>query len=97
VYDSVTLDVGTIDWSAVEFAGSYALDIGGSPEDLDGDGNLDQVFHFETQEINLTADSTEAYLTGATTGGIYFEARDSVRIVPPSNSNAGVEGMDNIK
>ena len=48
-----------------------------------------KVYHFNTQETNLTIDSTEACLTGMTTGNIYFEGRDSIHIVPPSDSNAG--------
>ena len=77
------------------FAGASALNIGGSPEDLDGDENLDQVYHFNAQETDLSIDSTEACLTGMTTNNIYFEGFDSVRIVPPSDSNAG--GQDKSK
>jgi len=83
-YEGVILDASTIDWSSVVFTEAPALNIGKSPaEELDGDGYLDQVYHFNTQETNLTVDSTEACLTGMTTGNIYFEGYDGVRIVPP--------------
>ncbi len=71
--------------------------MGGSPEYLDGDENLDQVYHFNTQATNLAMDSTEACLTGMTTNNIYFEGCDSVRTVPPSDSNAGGQGKSKDK
>ena len=51
-------------------------------EDVDGDGDIDLLFHFKTQELNLTEDSTEATLTGATYGGTPIEGTDTVNIVP---------------
>lgn len=50
---------------------------------MDADGDLDSVFHFATESLTLTAASTQATLTGQTSGNIYFEGTDSVRIVPP--------------
>lgn len=82
-YSGVSFDATTIDRSSLLFAGAPDLGIGKSPQDLDGDGDLDQVFHFDTPALNLTASSTSATLTGQTTGNIYFEGTDSVRIVPP--------------
>jgi len=83
-YEGVVLDASAIDWSSVVFGGAPALDIGRSPaEDLDDDGYLDQTYHFNTQDTDLTGDSTEARLTGMTTGNIYFEGYDGVRVVPP--------------
>lgn len=82
-YQAISFDATTIDSSSLVFAGAPDLGIGKSPQDLDGDGDLDMVFHFATQKLNLTATSTQATLTGKTTAGIYFEGSDSVRIVPP--------------
>lgn len=38
-------------------------------EDVDGDGDLDLLFHFKTQKLNLDENSIEATLTGTTYGG----------------------------
>lgn len=51
-------------------------------EDVDGDGDLDMLFHFEPQELNLTASSNEAMLTGKTTAGTPIYGTDTVNIVP---------------
>jgi len=49
--------------------------------DVDNDGDLDMLFHFKTQELNLDADSIEATLVGESTGGS-IEGTDTVNIVP---------------
>jgi hypothetical protein len=51
-------------------------------EDVDGDGDTDMGFHFETQELNLDEQSTEATLIGLTYGGMPFQGKDTVNIVP---------------
>jgi hypothetical protein len=66
--------------STIKFAGASPLKW--KMEDVDGDGDLDMLFHFSTQDLNLNGDSLEATLTGKTTGGIDFEGKDSVNIVP---------------
>lgn len=83
IYQGVSFDATTIDRSSLEFAGGPDLGIGESPQDLDADEDLDMVFHFDTQKLNLTATSIQATLTGQTTTGVYFEGSDSVQIVPP--------------
>ncbi|HUV56184.1 MAG TPA: hypothetical protein VMV84_03020 [Dehalococcoidales bacterium] len=50
--------------------------------DVDDDGDLDLLFHFKTQELDLDEDSTEATLTGATDTGQPIEGTDTVNIVP---------------
>jgi glyoxylase-like metal-dependent hydrolase (beta-lactamase superfamily II) len=51
-------------------------------EDIDGDGDIDLIFHFDTQKLNLTASSIEATLTGQTIDDQEITGTDSVRIVP---------------
>ncbi len=51
-------------------------------EDADNDGDLDLLFHFKTQQTNLTEDNTEASLTGATYDGQPIQGTDTVNIVP---------------
>jgi hypothetical protein len=48
-------------------------------EDADGDGDLDMVLHFETQQTGIDPGDTTACLTGTTTGGQAIEGCDSIR------------------
>jgi len=73
-------DASTVDPDTVEFAG--AEPVRWTMEDVDGDGDMDMLFHFKTQELNLDEDSTEAILTGATLDGTSIEGTDTVNIVP---------------
>ena len=50
--------------------------------DVDDDGDVDILFHFKTQELNLDKSSTDATLTGQTFGGDAIIGTDEVRIVP---------------
>lgn len=68
-----------VDVNTVEFAGASPVRF--SFEDVDLDGDIDLVFHFSTQDLQLTSSDTEATLTGETSGGIPFTGTDSVRIV----------------
>ena len=73
-------DANTVDPETVEFAG--AEPVRSTLEDVDSDGDLDMLFHFKTQELNLDEDSTEATLTGKTLDEIDIVGMDSVNIVP---------------
>ena len=80
VLTTSTFNASLVDPSTVLFAG--ADPVRWTLEDVDGDGDLDMLFHFNTQDLNLTASSTEATLTGKTTSGQAFGGTDSVNIVP---------------
>jgi ELWxxDGT repeat protein len=86
-FDATTVD--TSDPSRLRF-GDVRLSARVSPtrsklEDVDGDGDLDLLLFFSTQEIRergaLVADSTEAELTGFTVSGQFLRGTDAVRIV----------------
>jgi hypothetical protein len=81
ILSSPTFDAATVDQGTVEFAGAPALSIGGSPEDVNGDGLMDLVLHFSTQSLNIKSGDTEACLTGETLSGQEFKGCDSVNIV----------------
>ena len=51
-------------------------------EDVNGDGLLDLVCHFNTGDTDFTPGDTQGVLKGKTVGGIPFVGTDSVRIVP---------------
>ena len=73
-------DASTVDPVTVEFADASPLRW--ATEDVDGDGDVDLLFHFKTQELNLDENSTEATLTGDTTDGKHIKGTDTVNIVP---------------
>jgi len=81
ILSSPSFDAATVDRGAVEFAGAPALSIGGSPEDVNGDGLMDLILHFSTQSLNLKSGDTEACLTGKTLSEQEFKGCDSVLLV----------------
>jgi len=81
VLSSETFDASTVNPDTVQFAG--AAPVRWILKDVDDDGNDDMLFHFKTQQLNLDENSTEAQLTGETTGGLEISGTDEVRIVPP--------------
>jgi hypothetical protein len=76
-----SFDGTAVDPKTVAFDG--AKPVRWTIEDVDGDGDLDMLFHFRTQDLKLDGKSTEATLTGniADTGQP-VEGTDTVRIVP---------------
>ena len=74
-------DATMVDPVTVSFEG--ASPIRWAVEDVDGDGDLDLILRFKTQEVGLVGSDTEATLTGMTFDGIPIGGTDSVRIVPP--------------
>lgn len=73
-------DASDVDPTTVEFAG--ASPVRWTLEDVDGDTDIDMLFHFKTQELDLTTDSTEATLTGKTLDEVDIIGTDTVNIVP---------------
>jgi len=53
----------------------------GHPEDVNGDGLMDLVLHYETDQTGIDPTDTQACLTGVTFANIPVEGCDSVRIV----------------
>ena len=90
-------DASFIDPTTVEFAGAE-VPVRWKLEDVDGDGDLDMLFHFKTQDlVDLDANSTEATLTaligattsstmtGGTSAGEVIQGTDDVCIKPGKN------------
>ena len=49
--------------------------------DVNGDGRLDLLFHFEVKETGIDPGDTTACLTGTTHTGVHVEGCDSIRTV----------------
>lgn len=81
-------DATTVDHTTVTFEGASETHVdrkSGQPrrheKDVDGDGDIDLVFHFRLGGTDLTCDSTEAALTGETFDGQAIEGTDAVRMI----------------
>jgi len=80
---SSTFDAPTmVNVSTVLFAGASPVPDKMSIEDADGDGDIDLILFFKTQDLALSPGDTSATLTGYTTGGMPFIGTGSVNIVP---------------
>ncbi len=83
LFGSASLSVQDIDWATVRFGPGKAAPwrIPRDPKDGDGDGQVDTVVHFRTQETGLGCVDESATLTGETVNGRPFEASDVVQIL----------------
>ena len=76
-----------VDVTSVRFAGAPVATTPqgrrlASLEDVDGDGLLDLVLHFDVPALELAPDATHAELDGLTRDGSAFKGTDAVRVVP---------------
>jgi probable HAF family extracellular repeat protein len=70
----------TIDPATVLFAGAAPLRW--VKQDVDYDGDMDLLFHFDGKKLALTSSSVEASLIGKTFDGTSVEGKDKATIVP---------------
>ena len=70
----------SVDPSTVRFGatGTEAPAVHSALEDVDGDGDVDMILHFRTQDTNIQCGATMATLTGRTFGGQMIQGSDSV-------------------
>lgn len=84
LFSSLGFDATLNDLAHTEIAEAmaHALPIGQSPQDVDGDGLLDMVFHFATRDLSsLPSTTTSLCLHGQLSTGLHYVGCDSVRIV----------------
>jgi hypothetical protein len=88
-------DATTVDHTTVTFEGALEAHVNkktGEPRrhegDVDGDGDLDLVFHFRFGDTGLDCFSTEGTLVGETYDGIQVEGIDAVRMVGQGGGGA---------
>ena len=80
-------DASTVNGATVLFAGAGIAHGGSHLEDVDGDGDIDWVGHFRTQDTNIASGDTDAGLVGQTNDGKDLEGSDSIKI--PNGSGKG--------
>lgn len=75
--------VGSIDPGTARFGstGTEAAPAHHALEDVNGDGDLDLILHFRTQETGIACGDTIAYLRAKTTDGKEVSGMDSIRTV----------------
>jgi hypothetical protein len=77
-FDPLSLDVFSVRFGA---AGTEAPAVHWTPRDADGDGRVDLVLHFRTEQTSIGCGATEAVLTGKTVDGTSVRGSDAVRTV----------------
>jgi hypothetical protein len=83
---SADFDVASVNLDTVRFGQMHEMESGAwalrsAPQDVNGDGYMDIVFHFKIKETGLESSDTMACLHGMTLGGEQFCGHDAVKII----------------
>lgn len=93
-----TFSAVSVDPLSVKFGPNGATESHGRGhiEDADGDGDMDMVLHFKTEETGIQCGDVEASLTGETFGGQAIIGTDAIQTVGCSAAKASVEQETNL-
>jgi hypothetical protein len=90
ILGSVEFDIANIDATSLRFGPAEAVckhdltdtwTFNEHVEDVNLDGYMDLMTHFETQDTGIACGDTEATLSGQTLDGLFFEGTDSISTV----------------
>lgn len=78
-----SFDAATVDPTTIRFGvtGIEAAPVHSAMEDVDGDGHIDMILHFITQDTGITCGNVSASLTGAIVSGVMIAGSDSIETV----------------
>jgi hypothetical protein len=71
-------DATSVDPETIIFSSAYPVRY--TFEDVDGDGDIDLLLHFRTQDLKITENTTTALLLGQTSDGEWIGGADSVKV-----------------
>ena len=77
-FDATTVDPLSVSLDRTELMEAHGR---GHLEDADGDGDLDLVLHFPTQDTGIMCGAVSASITGETFGGQAIQALNSIQTV----------------
>jgi hypothetical protein len=81
-FDAITVDSDTVTFANASPTKSKMTDI-------DNDGDMDMLLHFDSQDLDIEANDTEATLMGKCNDGTDIAGTDSVSIVPEEGKRKG--------
>jgi len=83
ILTTATFDATTVDPSTVRFGttGTEAAPVHFTLEDVDGDGDIDMVLHFNTQDTGIVCGVTSVSLIGETLSGQVIAGSDFIKTV----------------
>ena len=96
--EPLDFDATTVDPLSVEFGPNGATESHGKGhiEDVDGDGDLDLVLHFKTQETGIQCGDTEVSLSGETFGGQDITGTDAIQTVGCGSNKSATTVQKNV-